>query len=258
LRQSRVPLDPYGEIAAWYDAEHDAFTADLAMYQQIVEMVGDPVLELACGSGRILQAIAAPGRRLTGIDSSTAMIERCRRRFAGSPQMPDLIEGSMIGAMVPDGYFGVVIVGLSSLHHLITQHDQISALRTAYDALDPRGMLVLDLMNPFQALTTDDDGTVHLETTLSVDYGTLQKFSVRRTDLASQLITNQIWYDLIRKDSSVDRTATSMELRLTYPAELDLMLSSAGFVGSESYGTYDLDSFEPGSPRLIVMAEKSA
>jgi len=156
------------------------------------------------------------------------------------------------------GRYGVVIIGLSSLHHLTDQSGQVAALHTAFDALDPRGMLVLDLMNPFQTLTTEDDGLVHLETSIAQDEGSLSKFSVRWTDVATQTITNRIWYDATAPDNSVIRTQSEMTLRLLYPSELDLMLQSAGFVGSETYGSYELDPFTATSPRLIVTAEKTA
>jgi SAM-dependent methyltransferase len=258
LRQLSDQSDPYDSIAEFYDQEHDSFDADLAMYRQIVDMVGDPVLELACGSGRILAALAEPGRRLSGIDSSQAMLERCRVRFADQPDRPDLTLASMTEPVTNPGTFGVVIIGLSSLHHLADQPSQIAALRNAHRALDPRGMLVLDLMNPLQALTTEDDGLVHLETSIDLPDRTLSKFSVRWTDIASQTITNRIWYDTTGPESPVYRTQSEMTLRLLYPSELDLMLQLAGFVSNETYGSYELDPFAATSPRLIVTAEKTA
>jgi len=257
VRQSDGPGDPYAAIARYYDLEHDRFSDDLGMYQHIVEMVGDPVLELACGSGRILSAVTAPGRRLVGVDTSQPMLDRARARFANHAAAPDLRLGEMTEPVAEAGTFGIVIVGLSSLHHVETQTGQIAVLKTAFQALDPRGMLVLDLINPLAALAEEDAGLVHLEAILGDGPHAVMKFSTRQIIAAQQQIANTIWYDEPTHDGAMLRTTTSMSLRLVFPAELDLMLTAAGFVGSEQYGNYELDPFTATSPRLIVMAEKT-
>ena len=51
---SRVPDDPYANIAELYDLEHEGFGADIELLLNFAEVVGDPILELGCGSGRLL------------------------------------------------------------------------------------------------------------------------------------------------------------------------------------------------------------
>lgn len=250
--------DPYREIAELYDLEHDHFSDDLPMYQQLVDMVGDPVLELACGSGRILSALVSPGRRLTGVDSSEAMLNRARERFAHCPSVPLLQLTSMTEPAIPSGTFGVVIIGLSSLHHLTDAGDQFAALQASYTALDPRGMLILDLLNPISALTTGDDGVVRQAAQLTTAAGErVTKFTLSHVDPVEQTIDSTIWYDRQSYTGTLFRTTTSMNFRVVHRSELDLMLRIVGFTGSQVYGSYDLDPFEGDSPRLIVMAEKT-
>ena len=48
----------------------------------------------------------------------------------------------------PGGPFGLVIFSLNGLMHLSTMAEQRAALASARRALDPRGMLVIDALNP--------------------------------------------------------------------------------------------------------------
>src|SRR5215218_9993165 len=70
--------DPYAEIPELYDLEHAGFSEDVDLYLRLAEVVGDPILELGCGTGRVLGALAAAGNRVTGVDRSGPMLDRAR------------------------------------------------------------------------------------------------------------------------------------------------------------------------------------
>ncbi len=147
--------DPYAELPELYDLEHAGFTEDIDLYLRLAEVVGDPILELGCGTGRVLAPLAAAGNRITGVDRSRPMLDRARsalhvRDKAGDLlQRVTLVEGSMTEAeRAPGGPFGMVIFSLNGLMHLSTVAGQRAALASARRALDPRGMLVIDALNP--------------------------------------------------------------------------------------------------------------
>src|SRR5947209_4208989 len=113
--------DPYAEIVQLYDLEHDDFTDDLAFYLSSIEVVGDPVLELGCGSGRLIRPIAKAGYRVTGLDRSEKMLDRLkaslgRKRYASNVTVH---AGEMTAAdQAPGGPFGIVIFSLNGFMHL--------------------------------------------------------------------------------------------------------------------------------------------
>ncbi len=53
--------NPFDAFARLYDWEHDRFDADITLYLALVRRFGGPVLELACGTGRVLAALASAG-----------------------------------------------------------------------------------------------------------------------------------------------------------------------------------------------------
>jgi SAM-dependent methyltransferase len=254
-------IDPYDQIADLYDLEHLTYDEDVEFYGSFIEATGDPVLELACGSGRLLVPIAKAGYRVTGIDRSEAMLARAKQLLTkkGLEQNVKLCHGSMADvSSAPGGPFGVAIIALNSLMHLTTHGEQRACLRSTFDALDPRGQLLIDLLNPTpDTLRGFDhahshDGVWHRPDGVRVD-----KFSARRVFPAAQRIETQLWYDLTASDGSVKRTATSYAMRYIYRAELELMLELAGFAEWQIYGGYELDQFTDHSERLIVAAEVS-
>jgi ubiquinone/menaquinone biosynthesis C-methylase UbiE len=258
LSQSSPSGHPYRAIATLYDLEHDGHRDDLDLIHYIVETVGDPVLELGCGSGRVLASLSDLEMRLTGVDNGAEMIERARDRLEDMPRVT-LVESEMSATGLPGNSFGVVLIALNTLMHAGTFTEQRSVLREAFRVLDPRGQLYIDLPNPHAGAFDFVDHQVTLEGswTSLTDGSAVSKFSSRTISRVEQQIRTDIWYDIIETDSTIQRVATRFELRYLYPSELLLMLELAGFVECLTYGTYELDPFTDMSPRLIVTAEKT-
>ena len=254
---AKAKSDPYHAIAEFYDLEHDQFTNDLDLIRHLVETVGDPVLELGCGSGRVLAHLAGLDMRLTGVDTSAAMLERASYRIGANDKI-DLTEADMAATPLPDDTFGTVILALNGLLHATTSSTQRAVLAEAHRVLDPRGLLFLDVPNPHAGVFDfSDHGVVREGAWTLPDGSEVSKFSSRTIHRADQTVSTSIWYDVTQADRSVHRHATSFDLRYIYPSELLLMLELAGFVEWQTYGTYDLDPFVDMSPRLIVTAEKT-
>src|SRR4051812_38601989 len=151
IDQNPALTDAYANIVDLYDLEHDQFEEDIACFMNFIEAVGDPVLELGAGTGRFLVPIAEAGFRVTGLDSSAPMLARAADRIAetGFGGLVTLDQRSMTSCdEAPGGPFGIVIAPLNGLMHLTSSAEQRSVLATARKALDPRGQLLLDLMNP--------------------------------------------------------------------------------------------------------------
>ncbi len=64
----------YDQIARFYDLTHAELTADLPFVLQLASEAGGPILELGCGSGRLLLPLARAGHSVIGLDLSGAML----------------------------------------------------------------------------------------------------------------------------------------------------------------------------------------
>jgi SAM-dependent methyltransferase len=253
--------DPYADLPDLYDLEHAGFSDDVELYLRLAEVVGDPVLELGCGTGRVLVPLAAAGHRITGIDRSRPMLDRARAflqtHASTLSRRVTLFEGSLTEAeSAPGGPFGLVIFSLNGLMHLPTLAGQRAALASARRALDPRGMLVIDVLNPTPELLTTFDGRVQHEGSWREPDGTvIDRFSARTHDAAAQRIDTELWYDLTDREGHIRRVRSGFPMRYLVASELALLLEVSGFVEWKPYGSYDLDPFDDRSDRLIVTAE---
>lgn len=252
--------DVYAGIPELYDLEHRDFIDDVDLYRQFAYATGDPVLELACGTGRVLAPLAAAGHRVTGTDRSEPMLGRARVALARVPDAPpfQLVVGDMTeAAAAPGGPFGLVIIALNGLLHATTSEEQRRVLVAARQACDPRGQLIVDVLNPTPQHLAALGGTA-LDGTWELGDGTLvMKSSDRRVSPSEQTIATTIWYDLVAPDGMMRRQTTAFNLRYVTPAELLLMLELSGWVDFEVYGSYDLDPLTDESERLIVTAQRT-
>jgi SAM-dependent methyltransferase len=259
MMMKHSPADPYERIAELYDLEHDAHDDDIDFYLNFVQVVGDPVLELGCGTGRLLAPIAESGYRIVGVDQSAAMLERAAeatKRYSG---LVSLHQGGMTDlSQVPGGPFGTIVIGLNGLLHLASAAEQRACLSAVKAALDPRGQVLIDVFNPTPETLRNLDQSLMLEGTWTKPDGTrVDKFGSRRVLPASQTIATEIWYDLTGIDGTVKRIATSFAMRYLSPSELELMLELAGFPEWQIYGSYDLDPLGDHSERILIAAEAS-
>lgn len=252
----------YDTIARYYDAENASMTADFALHSELADEYGDPVLDVGCGSGRVMLHLAREGFRVVGVDYSEAMLARGRQHAA---RLPDdvrarvtFVHGDALHATIPGGPFRLISVPYNGFMHFQTLDDQLTALRHFRALLADGGALLLDLPNAGEAFGTQDDGALVLERTFhEPESGNLvMQQSVSELDRAEQQLHVTWIYDEVRGDGAVHRTLAPLVLRYVFPGELRLLLAATGFHLVALYGSYDQEPFEDGSPRMIVVAEK--
>src|SRR5438093_8785643 len=93
--------NPFDSLPRLYDWEHDPYVADVAVQVALARRFGGPVLELACGSGRLLAPLANAGLHITGIDSSPEMLARARERLSRLGLNAELYEQPMQSLQLP-------------------------------------------------------------------------------------------------------------------------------------------------------------
>jgi SAM-dependent methyltransferase len=250
----------YETIARFYDAENARMIDDLALYSELARETGGPVLEIGCGTGRVMLHLAQAGVRVVGLDRSEAMLARGQRKLEVMPDLKPLATFIHADALDPHlpCCFKLILVPYNTFAQFGEQADQLTALRRFHDLLDEDGLLVLDLPNAGEAYATQDDGALVLERTFTEpESGHLvMQHSVSALDRAAQQLHVSWIYDEIAEDGTVHRTLAPLVLRYVFPGEMDLLLAAAGLRRVQFYGDYTQEPFADGSPRMIVLAEK--
>lgn len=250
--------NPYAAIAHLYDADVQHYTDDIAFYQEMCERAGDPILDVMCGSGRVLLPLAADGHTITGIDNSPEMLALAHARVAAAePDVSErvtLLEADVRTAELPAEHFTLAFIAVNSFMHMERVRDQLAALNTIRQSLVRGGVVLIDLFNPDPAALAQEDNRVILEREFVLDGQRVLKYVASQSSLATQTSHMTYIFETLNADGQAFRTVTPMRLRWFYRYELEHLLARAGFMLISVYGSYELDSYDDRSDRLIVLA----
>ena len=146
------------EHAAFYDVHVGAADrADVDYYRERAAAATGPVLELACGTGRIYREVLAAGVDADGIDVSADALAVLRERCAEAGLEPSVWQADMTEFAV-DREYALVYCPFNALQHLLTVEDRLAAFARAYDALAPGGAFVFDVFVPdFELIAEEYD-----------------------------------------------------------------------------------------------------
>ena len=258
-------MDFYHTAADLYDstfgrAELDGERGDVAFYVEEARQTASPVLDLACGTGRVLIPIAHAGVPVVGVDSSPAMLSAARKKVARLPeatrQRVELIEGDMRSFCL-GRRFDLVIIPFRSFLHLMTPADQRQALgrirehladggRLVFNIFDPRLEMIASHLGQPAALEKESEFT-HPETGRQV-----VEWVRRRFDAASQTIDEERVLEEVQDGQVVSRTHAPISLRWVYRYEMEHLLELSGFAVEALYGGFDRGPFRHGGEQVWV------
>jgi len=137
-----------GAHAAFYESLTGAASRDdVPFYVERAREAAGPVLELACGTGRVSLELLAAGVDADGFDRSADTLRELRASAAERGLDPSVWRADMTTFAV-DRAYDLVICPFNTLQHLLTTEEQLAALRRVHDALAPGGAFVFDVFVP--------------------------------------------------------------------------------------------------------------
>ena len=138
----------HGLVATWWAEFNDDFRShEIAYFQRRIEQDGEPALDVACGTGRLLIPYLRAGLDVDGCDVSADMIAHCRAKAAREGLSPSLSVQAMHELELPRTYRTVFVCGAFGLGS--TRDQDVEALRRLHDLLEPGGTLLLDVEVPY-------------------------------------------------------------------------------------------------------------
>ncbi len=244
-------MEPYDAIADSYDREHAGFEDDIEFYRSLIQE--GPVLEIGVGSGRVAAALIEEGFEVWGIDPSTEMLDRARRRV--DPSSARRLIQQRVEELALEQRFAVVLFSLNALWHVTQPDAQRRALERARSHCESGALLVVDSSNPLTMADRHADGLVRQRFVSRTPTETVLGHSAVWDDPAEQTLDMTLWYDVSPHGGHVQRHITQLRLRYLFRHELELLLQLTGFTRRQTYGSYDLDPYSSDSPNLLVVAE---
>jgi SAM-dependent methyltransferase len=160
--------EPY-EDASLYDWEYRRRKEDVAFYRMLADEQGGPVLDLGCGSGRLLAPLLQDGHGVVGLDLSAAMLARAARRVARlgraragravllradlralplGPGGLDPDRGGLVDPRGAGGRFPFAVSAFHTIQHLVEDRDLLAFFRQVGALLTPTGWFAFDVFVP--------------------------------------------------------------------------------------------------------------
>jgi SAM-dependent methyltransferase len=252
------------ELAAVYDAVY-ADCADIAFWQAMAPAMSvGPLLELGCGTGRVLLPLARAGHEVVGIDLAEHMLERCRDKLELEPQVVrdrvTLLQTDMTSFDL-GRRFAQIFCAFGSFHHLRTVEQQLACLERCSNHLLPQGTLIIDLINPDPAPSSaPGDGETDGGTTVgAVDWTGGRRVrswaTVVGCNRSLQCNDCEVTYEIVEADGTARQLTETFPMRFVFRYELEHLLARSGFRVVALYGDYDRSPFFDESLGMIVVAE---
>lgn len=239
---------------------------DVGFFVELAQECGSPVLELGCGTGRILIPTAREGIHITGLDLAGEMLRVCRQSLEREPKdihnCVDLVQSDMRNFDLGK-QFRLVTVPFRTFHHLLHVAEQIQCLTSIRRHLYDGGRLAIDLFNPSLPYLYDKRFQKIVEKEPSFQLPDGRRISRRcqliARDLHQQILTLEFLYEWRNGDGALQQHFHHLVLRYFFRYEIEHLLARAGFQVECVYADYKKTPFGSKYPgELIVVARKAA
>ncbi len=241
-------------LADSYDALYAKLrdpAGDREFYAGLAREHGGPVLEVGCGTGRVLLPIARTGLPCAGVDPSPEMLDRLRGKQP--PPTLELVESEVESMSLARRDYALVYAAFRVFQHLLDVDSQLDALARIREHLRPGGVFAFDVFEPDLARMARDEPETREDETVEVGARTVRRsFAVRR-DQSKQLMAITLRYLDANTDEELGREL--INLRWCYRYELEHLLHRAGFEPLRWLSGFDGAPYD-GSGEIIVVARR--
>jgi SAM-dependent methyltransferase len=256
--------DSYEITAKYYDGAYAAKQdlVDLPFYLDLAAKSPGPVLEIACGTGRVLIPIARKGIEMHGVDNSRPMLEILKKNLQNETAevrgRVTLHEGDMrefrLGKQFP-----LVIIPFRPMQHMHTVEDQIRALKTAAAHLTDDGILAFDVFYPkFEMINTKvGEEVTEMEWKSSADTIVRRYFRKESVDKINQVFNFTFVYRTFKDEKVIADETENFQLSFyTYP-HLQALFLLAGLEIMEEYGSFAKTPMDNSATEMIFLLRRT-
>jgi SAM-dependent methyltransferase len=259
-------IDSYNVTAKYYDGAYAAKQdlVDLPFYLELAEQTPGPILEVACGTGRVLLPIARKGIEIHGVDNSRPMLKILENSLAREPRQVrervTLHEGDMrdfrLGARFP-----LVIIPFRPMQHMYTVDDQVSALTSAATHLSEGGILAFDVFYPkFDVINTKmGEEVLEFEWSPGADSTEVVRryFRKESVDKINQIFYFTFIYRTLRAGELILEETEAFKLSyFTYP-HLRALFLLAGLKPMAEYGSFAKALLDNSAEQMIFLLRRA-
>jgi len=260
-RSGAYEYEPF--LSEYYDLV-PAYTVrgDLDFYIDAARSAAGKVLELGCGTGRILIPTAEAGCEIAGLDISESMLKSCRKKLLEQPddvqKRVTIVRDNMTNFDLKER-FSLITAPFRSFSHLIPVEEQLACLDCVKRHLLPGGRFVLELFQTHPGRINDKVYLRESEDTPEFELPDGRK--LRRTNRvvafhrAEQYNDVELIFYVTHPDGRTERLVQVFPFRYFFRYEVEHILARAGLEIVHLFGNFDRSPLTNDSPEMIFIAQ---
>ncbi len=239
-----------------YDLIVGNYNADRPLIEQWARRLGDPMLDLACGTGRMTIQLAQLGFEVTGVDITPEMLELAQEKAAEAGVSAAWVLADARSFQLGK-QFAYIFMLENVFQFLLTRADQEAMLARVREHLQPDGKFMFETRNPTQRFLAEG---LHPEAQHFATSGgrRLVVTEQQRYDPTTQIqhyVSRRRWRN--SNGQETERTVQTA-LRYVYPQELEALLYYNGFEIDVCYGDWEQNPLIAASPAMICVCRMRA
>lgn len=258
----KYETDYYANNAEYYDYISPGHKGDVEFYVEEARGAGSPVLELACGTGRLLLPVAQAGIEVTGLDISQPMLTVAKRKIAAQPRDVQnritIQEGDMRGFEL-GRKFKLAFIAYGSFLHILTPEDQRKTITVIREHLEDAGKLIINIFDPRWDIIAAHMGPGGTSLRRLAKFRNQAGHDVvvwdsRLYDPGNQMATqDRMFEELDEEGNVIGKRYSTIELRWSYRWEMQYLFELCGFEVESLYSDFQRTEFVPGNQQIWVV-----
>ena len=237
-----------------YDLVDEGYEKDWPLTEQWARSLGGPLLDLACGTGRMALRMAAQGYQVTGVDVVPEMIEWARQKAAK--------QAVSIEWVVADArtfhlrrHFPFIYMLENVFQFFLTREDQEGLLARVREHMHPEGCFLFETRNPSPRNLLEVRHPEQRKYT-TPDGGQLVATEQQHYDPMTQIQHYTCLHQWLHPSGQHEEKSLRTALRYVYPQEMEALLFHNGFQINSCYGNWQQDPLTATSRSMIYVCQK--
>ncbi len=239
-----------------FDLEDEGYDDDWPLTEQWARSLGGPLLDLACGTGRVALRLAAQGYQVTGVDIVPEMIEWARQKAAKQAVSIDWVVADARTFHLQK-QFPFIYMLENVFQFFLTREDQEAMLARVREHVLPEGCFLFETRNPSPRNLLEVRHPQG-DTYATPEGGHLVVTEQQHYDPMTQIQHYTRHLTFLQPGGQQREKTLRVALRYVFPQEIEALLFYNGFQIRSCYGSWQQEPLTATSPSMIYVCQRRA